>query len=291
MANSAQNRRDNEFLNELQQGFGIRDDKDLAVRLGIPLSTFKKIRGGESNLTWKQRFVVADKIGFLTVREGLEAITPDSIARRIRLFTNQACDDIIQNRRARLPENHDELLARFILRDPNLSSNSLFRSKLGESLDNLYQAETEGLSLSSDDRARIISSLGYLHNDCWTIEQKDFHSLAKSSKALYEKLLTSVYPIDPDELDESALIDSFKQLVGITTDSEYGRITELSKQQIRQIRNGKASLPIKARLLMAIELDNRTEGVHAGDIDKVEATVGSTESMYERWRAMQKTPQ
>lgn len=76
------------LLDTLRQGFGIRNDAQLAAWLGIDKSLIYLVRSGKRRLGIMQRLKILDQIGFLTARKFVEAILPENLARELKALSN-----------------------------------------------------------------------------------------------------------------------------------------------------------------------------------------------------------
>lgn len=77
------------LLDKLLQGFGIRNDAQLASWLGIDKSLIYATRAGKRRLGLMQRLKILDHIGFLKARSILESILPENLARELVAFNKQ----------------------------------------------------------------------------------------------------------------------------------------------------------------------------------------------------------
>ncbi len=76
--------RDNELLDVLKTGFGLRSDAQVADFLGITRTTIHSVRHGRARLGILQRLKILDHIGFLHSRQWLENLLPAQLSARIR---------------------------------------------------------------------------------------------------------------------------------------------------------------------------------------------------------------
>lgn len=91
---------DSELLDAVIEGFGLKNDAELARFLGVTPGNLSHVRQGKQSLGLLQKIKILDKIGYLAVSNWVERVSPSSLGRLIR-DTNQA----MVNRRIRLKPN------------------------------------------------------------------------------------------------------------------------------------------------------------------------------------------
>lgn len=278
LQNLDRNGRDRCLLDRIAEGFNIKSDRELGIRLGISYQTIRRIRKENATLNWKQRFVCMDKLGFLHARAGLEAISPASLASRIRKFTNNTSSNITKSRdKAEYKGNADNNLIEFLIREKRLADNPIFRSNL-----NISDKALDKRKLTDKDRIAIISALGYLQEDTWNIDQKDLYRLSTSSEQLFEELLNKAATKTSEHEDDNILLDNFKRLVDIKSEKDLADLLDLSDSQLGNIRGGRAHLPPRACLIIACELDKKAGMKDPISLEDIDRLANSTELFWEK---------
>lgn len=72
------------LLDQIKNGFGLKNDSELAGFLNVTRTTIHNIRFKGSRLGIKPRLVVLDKIAFFKIREWGESLSSESLANKIR---------------------------------------------------------------------------------------------------------------------------------------------------------------------------------------------------------------
>jgi len=71
---------DERLLDEIRDGFGLKNDSELATFLGLTRTTIHNVRFKGAKLGLKSRMLVLDRIGFLRVANWTQRIAPASLA-------------------------------------------------------------------------------------------------------------------------------------------------------------------------------------------------------------------
>lgn len=77
------------LLDTLLLGFGIKNDAQLALWLGIDKSLLYATRAGKRRLGIMQRLKILDHVGFLKARSLVEAILPETLAHELAALNNR----------------------------------------------------------------------------------------------------------------------------------------------------------------------------------------------------------
>lgn len=124
---------DDKLLDELKEGFSLKNDAQIAEFLGITRATIHNVRHKKVRLGIMQRLKILDKIGFLKTRQLIESIAPKSLAsliesssnklvqRRLKDYDSQNDDDVLTDDAVLLNQvkvafgfNTDQELAEFL---------------------------------------------------------------------------------------------------------------------------------------------------------------------------------
>ncbi|TNC79290.1 MAG: hypothetical protein C9356_19925 [Oleiphilus sp.] len=259
---------DNKILNKIAHYVEAGTDKELALYIGVPISTMKKLRAGDAVSSWSQRFQMAESCGLLGSEISITQISEDELAKDIeRIIT----PGVYAKR------NFDALLCELLLNTPSLKMNKVFLGLISH--DKLIKVQQELEVLSIADRCEMISSLGRLNKRYWGIDQEDVWKFASSSRLLYEHLSNQNNLQSNQDSKNTDLLDGFKRVCQIKTDTELASILELTKQGIRQLRNRKAAIPLKSRVLMKIELQGLKKDKKQWSINRIDSVIHSSESL------------
>lgn len=273
---------DNDLLDQVKNGLGLRNETELANRLDMSTSALYKIRTGKNSLSVKQRLVIADKIGALNVGSVLKSISPGFLSNKIQQIAVKSARNIASTNEKHIKSDDSELALILMEISEREKNPSIFNAlKLTKS--EIKKAKEDKLKLTSAKRIELISNLGFLDEERWKFPQTELKEYANSSKALTSKMLslslTSKGSVDSEQID---ILNAFKNIRMCENDSELASILELTPQQVSHARKGLYKLSPMALLKMAYEIDKIYKDENPLDYQAVLEMVSSTESMLEK---------
>ncbi|KZZ49723.1 hypothetical protein A3758_12690 [Oleiphilus sp. HI0118] len=281
------NQADNRLLDRIAEDFCINSEADLAARLGIPQPSLHKIRKQDGVLSWKHRFIVLDKIGFLHARAGLKAITPAALFDRMSDLTNNEMTRIARDRLFDETKSPSQNILLFLEKFEDLKENEFFKEQLDISSER-FERIRAGQDFKWEERAIIIQALSRTDREKWNFEVENLLPYLKDSSALVDKLNNLAYPYTEDEIHQNELIDNFKKVMAFETDVQVAKEIGLTKQQIAQARKGKPPLSIQARFRMAYALDRKSKCKDPINLEDVEALANSSDLIYKKLYGQEK---
>ena len=268
---------DNLLLDKVANGLAIASERDLAARLGMSTTSLHKIRKLGGTLSWKQRFIVMDKLGFMHIRAKVEALTPISLAKTIRQITNAGSENIIRKRIAYKTDSADSNLIEFLRTYSELSNNNIFKENLDVSENRLDKIEN-GSEFTWQERGTLMTALNKINPKKWIFDQQDMLKHLNSSEALLESIDKIAFPMNENQEQQNELIDRFKDLLQLDTDSDVAKILQLKRQQITQARKGRTPLSIHARYRMVCELDRINKSENPVNLEDIYELANSSEN-------------
>jgi len=273
---------DNDLLDQVKNGLGLRNETELANRLDMSTSALYKIRTGKNSLSVKQRVVIADKIGALNVGSALKSISPSFLSSKIQQIAINSARKIAASNEKHL-KNDDSELALILMELAEREKNPSIFNALSMTKSEIKKAKEDKLKLTTDKRIELISNLGFLDPERWKFPQEELKEYARSSKALTSKILSlslsSQSNVDSEHID---ILDAFKNIRMCENDTELATILDLTPQQVSHARKGMYKLSPMAFLKMAYEIDKISKDENPLDYKAVLEMVNSTESMLER---------
>lgn len=153
---------DVELLDEIKQGFGLKNDAQIAGFLNITRTTIHNVRYKGKRLGIKPRLIILDKIAFLKARDSLESwaqkLTNAGLANRIRKVTNS----LAQNRAiANLPSDDLEIAEKDLLEEVKrilrCSTDEELAATLGLARNTISAIRSGDTSLGPEPRLKILN--------------------------------------------------------------------------------------------------------------------------------------
>lgn len=153
---------DAQLLDEIKQGFGLKNDAQIAGLLGITRTTIHNVRYKGKRLGIKPRLLLLDKIAFLRTIDSIESwaqmLTNAGLANRIRNISNS----IAQNRAiANLPSDDLEIAEKDLLEEVKrflkCSNDEELAAALGLARNTISAIRSGDTSLGPEPRLKILN--------------------------------------------------------------------------------------------------------------------------------------
>ena len=271
---------DNDLLDKIKNGFGLQTEAQLSAWLNISTSTLSRVRRGTAKLNLLQKLTVLDKIGFLKGRSLVESVSPEFIATNLKRISiasaNKAANAKLNKNEFHIEDGvtTDSQILRIILNYINAENINFLVKFTDLPVSTLESIIANGAGiLYPEQRLKIICRLHNLSKIDWPFEISKIEIYYNSSEELLKFMLSLLVEKPNKDKSQSDLIDNFKNIFDIETDSDLARYLGITRQQISHARSGITPLSTEARLIMASKIDQKIKEPNPINLEKLHQAI------------------